>query len=237
MVYNIEKIAETFNENKTYHNFCIEYSFRSLLPHLIGGSCLEVGCSYGGTTVKLAKYFKEVIAVDGSNIQINRLIEKLKLLNINNVTTCVSYIENLDINKKFDVIVASYILEHVKDPVFVLSHLKQFLNPNGTILITVPNARSLHRKIGAEMGLIKEITDLSSNDIDDGHYRVYTSDTLKQDIFLSGLKVISTEGIMLKPLTFVQMAEMGSNFCDACYKVGKEYSDICMSILIKVMNG
>ncbi|MCQ2054101.1 MAG: class I SAM-dependent methyltransferase [Fibrobacter sp.] len=46
-------------------------------------------------------------------------------------------------DKKFDLIVMCDVLEHVNDPVDLISFCKKHLNPNGHILISLPNFLSL----------------------------------------------------------------------------------------------
>jgi 2-polyprenyl-3-methyl-5-hydroxy-6-metoxy-1,4-benzoquinol methylase len=45
--------------------------------------------------------------------------------------------------QRFDVITSSHVIEHVPDPVATLHGLKQLLAPGGTMVIAVPNARSM----------------------------------------------------------------------------------------------
>jgi len=62
------------------------------------------------------------------------------------------------------------------------------LNNNGKIHIIVPNANSLHRKIGKELGILKELTSFSDGDKKLKHKRVYTKKTLENDIKKSRIK-------------------------------------------------
>lgn len=49
--------------------------------------------------------------------------------------------ENIsDTNKKFDVITAFHVLEHLSEPKIILEQMKKYLNENGKIIIEVPNA-------------------------------------------------------------------------------------------------
>lgn len=55
--------------------------------------------------------------------------------------------ESIEITGKFDVIVATEILEHLGNPSIALRGLRQFLNGAGEIIVTVPNALSLRNFI------------------------------------------------------------------------------------------
>ncbi|MGG7153641.1 class I SAM-dependent methyltransferase, partial [Clostridium neonatale] len=44
------------------------------------------------------------------------------------------------LNNKFDVITLFHVLEHLKDPIYNLNYIKNFLNEDGEIIIEIPNA-------------------------------------------------------------------------------------------------
>ena len=68
-----------------------------------------------------------------------------------------TFFENYKSENKYDVILANHVLEHVNSPSKVLNYIKLFLKDEGKVFITVPNANSLHRLIGVEMGLLSSI--------------------------------------------------------------------------------
>lgn len=58
----------------------------------------------------------------------------------NNDSSClISSMEDFDTDIKFDVIVFSHVLEHLKSPYNCLKKAKSLLNPKGRIIIIVPN--------------------------------------------------------------------------------------------------
>ena len=71
--------------------------------------------------------------------------------------------------------------------------------------IVVPNAYSLHRRLALAMGIISKVTDFSERDIVLGHRRVYIKNLLLSHLRKAGLRSISFEGILLKPLPNAQM--------------------------------
>lgn len=56
-------------------------------------------------------------------------------------------IEDLDHNKKYDLLIMGEVLEHFYRPDKILKKMKEILNPNGKILITVPNMPSLRNRL------------------------------------------------------------------------------------------
>jgi len=51
--------------------------------------------------------------------------------------------ELMSLNKKYDVVLMSDVIEHVNDPVDFLSFYSKFLNESGKIVITTPNAHAV----------------------------------------------------------------------------------------------
>ncbi len=64
--------------------------------------------------------------------------------------------EQLTLDKKYDVIHLSEVLEHVPEPLGILSHAKKFLKPDGILNIIVPNDFSPFQKILKEQCKFKE---------------------------------------------------------------------------------
>jgi len=168
-----------------------EAAIKAILPYLKGENILKLGCGEGIWTEVLIKIYRKVVVVDASEFLLKHLKEKL-----GNAVECYnSLIEEFETDKKFDTILAAHILEHVEDPVKVLAKAKTWLSKNGQIIIVVPNALSLHRRIGRVIGLLKREEDLSESDKLLGHKRVYSKKSLFRDIELSGLRIEAWEGL------------------------------------------
>ena len=61
---------------------------------------------------------------------------------INKITSIVEILDDVQrIKIKFDYITLFHVLEHIKDPVSILSTLSNMLNDNGKIIIEVPNSQ------------------------------------------------------------------------------------------------
>ena len=130
-----------------------------------------------------------------------------------------------------------FVLEHVDNPNRILNKYKKYLNPEGRIFITVPNAEALNRRIGLKAGLMTDIHQLSENDFKSGHKRYYTLTSFRKEIVNAGLTIIREEGIFLKPITTAQMIQL--NFSDAIIKgffeVGKEYPELCLALMVETL--
>ena len=130
-----------------------------------------------------------------------------------------------------------FILEHVDDPGLLLSKYRKFLSPGGRIFIAVPNAKSLNRRLGLELGIIDDIYSLNDNDIAQGHKRQYCLDTLGQLLDEQGYQIVLEEGIYLKPLpldALKTLPDLEANL-QAMLKVGVDFPDLCVGLLLEVI--
>lgn len=214
--YRLDEIGRTFTmfdkDTKVNH-----YRTKTILEYTKGPKVLELGCADGGVTEHLCKIYKNVIAVDASD----DLIEKAKK-RAPQATYFQSLFEDYTPTTTFDTIIMGHVLEHVIDPIFILNRVKEWLNPKGIILITVPNGESIHRRIGVEMGMLKFNNELNEDDIKAGHRRVFTIQTLRTTIISAGMNILKEEGVLIKPLSNRQMFDWPDQLFEAYYKLSKK---------------
>ena len=178
-----------------------KYQVRNLLDLGKGRSALDLGCNDGLITEELCKRFSRVVGVDASEAHIKAARKR-----VSEAVFYTALIEEFDPRGElFDTIYMVNILEHLDSPVDILRRVKEWLNQEGCIIIHVPNALSLNRRIGQLMGLISNHYELCPLDIEVGHRRFYDTDSLKRDIVASGLKVESIGGVIIKPFSHPQM--------------------------------
>lgn len=152
------------------------------------------------------------------------------------INVILTYFENFESDKKYDVIEMGFVLEHVDDPQEIINTYKNFLSPNGKMYIAVPNANSLHRLIGFEAGLLSDVHNLSEYDLQLGHKRYFDMAILSTMIQNANLKITNKSGILLKPITTSQMKDLGwnANVINALLNLGEKFPEISNSILIEV---
>ncbi len=228
--------------DKVYNNYDLDTAaqtremrkliVRTFAPYLRGRRALELGCSDGFMTEMIAGYVDQLDVVDGSK----RFLTEARKRNLGNVKFIYSLFEEFESDAKYDYVVASYILEHVRDPIPVLEMAKSVLRPEGLLLVIVPNARALSRQLALHMGLIKDLKDLTENDLSRGHRRVYDRVALNRDIAAAGFENISQGGIMLKILADFQMDRLiddgvlQEQQLEGLYRLGLEYPDLSGSL-------
>ncbi len=238
----IDSSAERQFLEKVYTTYTVDTSaqtkvmrkliFDTFSDYLDEGSALELGCSDGFMTNMIAGRVSKLDIVDGSK----KFLERAAMHAPKNCRFVYSLFEEFEPSEKYDYIFASYILEHVRDPVFLLNRIHDMLKPNGYLFIVVPNSRALSRQMALRMGLLGDLKELTQNDIAHGHRRVYDRFSLEQDIAAGRMKTIAHGGIMLKILADFQLDKLlDSGFLttthiDALQKLGMEYPDLCGSL-------
>lgn len=194
---------------------------------------LELGLGHGFTAQLFNAATAHHVIVEGSQLVIDRFEAANPDLDVELV---FSYFEEYESDIQFDVIIMGFILEHVDDPELILRRYRKYLKPDGRIFVAVPNAKSMNRRLGLELGLITDIYSLNDNDHALGHKRQYCRDTLKMHLQNQGYKVVYEEGIYLKPLPLNVLKNL-DNFeqnLQAMLKVGIEFPDLCVGLLMEV---
>ena len=110
----------------------------SIALRLVGGGkrVLEVGCSVGHVTEHLVAAGNRVVGVDidpDAAEQARRFAERVHVADLD--VTDLSTIED----DSFDVILLGDVLEHFRDPSAVLADLVTLLEPDGRLVVSVPN--------------------------------------------------------------------------------------------------
>ena len=193
-------------------------------------SILELGLGHGYTAEIFAKHFNRHVILEGSSA----VIENYKNLFPNSTPEIIqTYFENFETDEKFDVIVMGFVLEHVDNPLQIMLHFKNFLNPNGKLFITVPNAEALNRRLGHYAGMLTDLQLLSENDIISGHKRYYTVNSLITEIKSVGFDIEKIEGIYLKPFTTKQMLSLNfdQKIITALCTAGIDYPELTLGIM------
>jgi SAM-dependent methyltransferase len=122
----------------------------------------------------------------------------------------------------YDAVLALHVAEHVDDPVALLSRVHDWVRPGGRIVVVVPNAESLHRRLAVRMGLQPQLDTLSPRDHLVGHQRVYTLDGLTDDVRAAGFAPTGELGWFLKVLPNSMMLDHPPALLEALFTVSEE---------------
>lgn len=137
----LKEIYKTHHATSRERGFSILKEERgALLKELVGSGnkVLDIGCRDGALT----KFFSSNNEVFGVDIDQNALNEAKKLGIETRVMDLNGDWEELK-DRKFDVVVAGEVLEHLYFPEMILAHIEKLLKPGGMLIGSVPNAFSL----------------------------------------------------------------------------------------------
>lgn len=223
---SIERAAKYYDSSISFDRYYIEYEAKLIAEYDKGPKVLEMGCASGVMTQFLVDIYPDVSVVDASIQYFERIRSRFGT----RVRAFHSLFEEFEPNENYNTIILARALEHVKDPVVILRHASAWLVPGGKIHVIVPNAESLHRRVGKSMGIISELTDLTAQDKVVGHRRVYTAESLRKTVEQSGLSIVHEKGIYLKPFPNAQMEGWSRELINAFFELGKELPNYCAEI-------
>jgi 2-polyprenyl-3-methyl-5-hydroxy-6-metoxy-1,4-benzoquinol methylase len=206
----------------------VAYSVRIFSRHWRPGSCLELGPAEGLATASLVTHFEDLTCVEGSDVFCRALTERHASIQV-----ACSLFEEYDPGRTFDNIVLGHVLEHVEDPVAILQRVKMWLNANGRVFASVPNARSLHRQMGVVMNLLPTEDSLNAVDLHHGHRRVYNPESFRHEFSAAGLRIEVFGGFWMKPTSDAQLEECWTpEMLEAAMVIGERYPDIAAEIYV-----
>lgn len=175
------------------------FTYRNLIDVLdkyikVGDKVFDIGCGVGTIVFYLANQGCEVSGIDISKKAISMAKENSKTFGLEKRMRFlnISFPEE-PIKGKYDLIIASEVLEHLCNDGLAVKAMKDLLVEDGKIIISTPSSNApLYR-----MRLLEKF------DKRVGHKRRYSEKSLKKLISKAGLKVdriIKTEGILRNAL-------------------------------------
>lgn len=191
-------------EPADYSPFFNQYVFEGVPPE---SKCLDVGCWTGNLGKSLIE--KKGCLVDGLDFKAEVLEAALRngyrktfLINLNN-----EHFDLKAIDQKYQVIIFADVLEHLIDPRGVLSHFKNYLTPDGQIIISLPNVAFILNRVQLLLGR----WDYRNYGIlDKTHLRFYTIKSGVDMVESAGFKIVKLKpynqfGVLryLKPLELI----------------------------------
>jgi 2-polyprenyl-3-methyl-5-hydroxy-6-metoxy-1,4-benzoquinol methylase len=205
----------------------IHYRHKTIKKFIQGPIGLELGPAEGEMTKYLINDFEYLTSVDGSLELLKKIPYYKKHKKVH------SLFEDYKPEKKFNTIIMEHILEHVDDPVKIMKSASNWLADNGVIILGVPNAFSIHRLAAVKMGLLQSPFELNERDFKLGHQRVYSMNTLLDDIHKTDLKIIEKGGVFFKPLSNSQIEKNWSQeMMDGFYQLGYDFPENSAEIYV-----
>jgi 2-polyprenyl-3-methyl-5-hydroxy-6-metoxy-1,4-benzoquinol methylase len=229
------KYAYTFDLD-VMHPFML----RSFEPFIGDGSVLELGSYTGEFTERLAARFSDITCVEASGEAVTaaraRLGDRARIVH--------ATFEAVKLDRRFEHIVLTHVLEHLDDPVGVLKRVNdEWLSDDGRFFLVCPNGNAASRQIAVRMGLVSHHAAVTPAEREHGHRITYTLDTLERDARAAGLRVVHRSGIFFKALANFQWDRLlatdiiSKEYLEGCYQLGHVYPDLCSSIYLVCERG
>jgi 2-polyprenyl-3-methyl-5-hydroxy-6-metoxy-1,4-benzoquinol methylase len=243
MHHTLERDYNQEFQDTTDHKYAYDFDFdimhkymiQSFKPFFNSGNVLELGSFKGAFTKRLLEHFNTVTCVEASD----EAVKVAKKLLGDKVEIYTSLFENVILPTKYDNIILTHVLEHIDNPVcFIKQVHENWLSESGKLFIVCPNANAASRRIAVKMGLITHNTAITPAEKEHGHRITYTLDTLIRDVREAGLTIHHQSGIFFKALANFQWDQLlqtdiiSKEYLDGCFDLGKEYPDLCSSIMV-----
>lgn len=172
-------------------------------------SILEIGCGLEPMFPYINDWQKYVIVEPGKFF-----IESAKNIvceNIKRVHFIQGFfeqsIQKLKAEGDFDFVILGSLLHEVENPTEMLRALMEVCKDDTVVHINVPNAKSVHRLLAKEMGLIDNEYALSELQVKMQRNRVYDLDSLCKAVERRGFKVLDKGSYFMKFLSAIQMEQ------------------------------
>lgn len=143
-------------------------------------------------------------------------------------------------DQHFDFILLSSLIHEVRQPLDLLRAVHSLCSHDTIVHANVPNARSLHNRLGLHMGIIPHV--FVKSPLADRMQRTSTYDAASLSALAAeaGFKTESHGSYFLKPFTNDQMQQMldqriiGVDVLDALFEVNREFTDVGAEIYVNL---
>jgi 2-polyprenyl-3-methyl-5-hydroxy-6-metoxy-1,4-benzoquinol methylase len=100
---------------------------------------LEIGCGDGSITLPLSAFGGTVTSFDIDDTLVCGVKQEIEKRRISNISVLIDNAYTFAMNEKYDVVIASEVLEHLDYPEKVIANLKKHLVRGGYCIVTIPN--------------------------------------------------------------------------------------------------
>jgi 2-polyprenyl-3-methyl-5-hydroxy-6-metoxy-1,4-benzoquinol methylase len=109
------------------------------------------------------------------------------------------------LNSLPDFIMCVGLLGEIPKPIEIVDSIFRISGPDTYVYISAPNEFSFHRVLAKEAGLIKDLNQLSEEQIKFQRFHVFSKQTMIDMVSSAGFKVIDSGSYFIKPFTHKQM--------------------------------
>jgi 2-polyprenyl-3-methyl-5-hydroxy-6-metoxy-1,4-benzoquinol methylase len=210
---NTEVTDKEFDQQ--FHRLCAQWVNSWLTPF---SRVLEMGFGEGNVTRQLLEAGMKVDIIEGAEL----LVKNAREIYGDAVRIHHALFAEFRPDCHYDAILATNILEHVSDPADTLACVRKWCGQQTRVVVTVPNAESIHRRLAVLMGIQPTLDTLSSRDHLVGHMRVYDFAQLSREVDEAGFEIVDQKGFLLKVLPNSMMKNMSAELVQAMYAIADQ---------------
>lgn len=200
-----------------------EFIVERCMPFMKGADVLDMGYVDEMWTDAIIRQGWRSHIVEGSESHIAHARERFE--ENNDVTIHHAMFEDFTPDRLYNTIIAGDILRYITEPVIFLDRLRTWLVPGGRLIVTIPNSKSLHRRIGSLLNMESHPDEANKRDIEVGNLRSYDRYSLRHEILQAGLNIQEIRGCFLKPLSSLQIESWDNALLRAFLEIGDELED------------
>lgn len=159
---------------------------------------LDIGCGAGTLDFYLANKGYDVLGIDISGKAISDCKKSTEYLKLQNAKFQIVDFPNKSPRVKFDLVIFTEVIEHLKDDKLALRKISNLLNEDGILILSTPSKNAPLHKLG--------LTEKFDKDV--GHLRRYDLKSLEKMCEETGLRILEakkTEGL-LRNFLFINSA-------------------------------
>lgn len=183
-----------------------------------GDRVLEFGCATGLMTARFAERDVTIHALERSE----GYVERARSRALPRTTIHHGSIFAWTPPGRFEHIVAANLINELEQPAAFLAHCREHLAPGGLLHLTANNPRSLHRLVAREMGLLDDLHAVSGRGARFPSTPLFAAEEIEDMAREAGLICLHRDGIVVKPLTNGQLAELPDAVIDGLDALTRE---------------
>ena len=177
---------------------------REVAPYVKEGNALELGYTNSiWTDALLSNGATSVTVIEAADNHIERA--KKDFDGDPRVNVIQTLFEEFEPRETFSTVLMSGVIKHVPDDLDLMKRSVNWLVENGVVIATTPNSRSMHRRLGALMGLEAAPDQHNQRDREVFNVRLYDRYSWRALFIAAGYDVLMTRGVFLKPFSTEQM--------------------------------
>lgn len=194
-------------------------------PFIRGPKVLELGYIDGTWTDVLLRHDCSVDIVEGASSHVEHARKRYAA--DPTVRVFHNLFQEFTPSEQYDTVVAGDMLGCLPDAPAFLQQAGAWMNRDAHLIVTVPNSRSLHRRVGALMNIEATPTEVNELYKEVGNRSSYDRYGLRHLLLSSGLRIKTLHGCFLKPLTSAQIEDWSDPLLRAFAEIGDELEDYC----------